>query len=148
MTGERPLCFTLFLPSCCLECGCSDWSGSTYLDTPRMEAKCWEWQSKKRDTDWAPRDREATTPACSGLLIHYRENLYAFKPLFLEFSVGCNIHLVTNIYIELLETALCPWLLTHAWQETQVEVVCKGAERPGARGASNSIFSLVPTDLG
>lgn len=44
----------------------------------------------KRDTDWAPRGRGATTPACSGLLTS-RENLYAFKPLFLEFSVGCNI---------------------------------------------------------
>lgn len=78
-------CFTLFLPSCCLECGCSDWSGSTYLDTLRMEAKCWEWQKQEERHRLGPRDREATTSACSGLLIHYRENLYAFKPLFLEF---------------------------------------------------------------
>lgn len=43
----------------------------------------------RRETQTGPQcDREATTPACSGLLIHYRENSYAFKPLFLEFSVG------------------------------------------------------------
>ena len=62
--------------------------------------------------------------------------------------VSCIGRWVILVNTNILETALCPWLLTHAWQEIQVGVVCKGAERPGARGASNSIFSLVPTDLG
>lgn len=68
MTGERPLCFTLFLPAA-WNVKRTYWSSSRRLDTPRMEAKCWEWQSKKKDTDWAPRDREVTTPAPPGLLV-------------------------------------------------------------------------------
>lgn len=90
MTGERPLCFTLFLPSCCLECGHNGWSCSSHLEKLRMEAKYWEWQSRKRDIAWALDDHEATTPAHPGLLVHQRGNLYAFKALLLEFSVGCS----------------------------------------------------------